>query len=51
MEDKLPPAGCELGKLKERNMMQRDEHRSEFWIPLEHDEDEMTSPEIISYHM
>ena len=26
VEDKPPPVGCELGKLKEKNMMQRVEH-------------------------
>ena len=34
MEDKPPPAGYELGKMKEKNLMQRDEHSSEFWTPL-----------------
>ena len=28
VEEKPPPVGCELGKLKEKNMMQRDEHNS-----------------------
>ena len=28
VEDNSPPVGCELVKLKEKNMMQRDEHRS-----------------------
>ena len=34
VEDKPPPAGCELGKLKEKNLMQRDEHNSCRWTLL-----------------
>ena len=55
MEYKPPPAGYELGKLKEKNMIKRDENGLEFWTPLQHDEAEMTSHEILSnlfpYHM
>ena len=55
VEDKPPPAGYELGKLKEKNMMHRDEHSSEFWNPLQHDEAEMTGHDMHSnlcpYHM
>ena len=32
-------------------MLQRDEHNSEFWTPLQHDEFEMTWHEMISNHM
>ena len=36
-------------------MMQRDEHSSEFWTPLQHDEAEMTGHEMLSnlfrYHV
>ena len=47
LEDKPPPAGYELGKLKEKNLMQRDEHSSEFWTPLQHDEAEMKGHEML----
>ena len=48
MEDKPPPAGYELRKLKEKSLMQRDEHSLEFWTPLQHDEAEMIGHDIIS---
>ena len=47
VEDKLPPTGCELGKLKEKNLMQRDEHISEFGTPFQHDEEKITRHEMI----
>ena len=37
MEDNPPPVGCELENLKEE-IMQRDEHNSDFCTPLQHDE-------------
>ena len=51
MEDKPPLAGYELGKLKEENMMQRNEHISEFWTLMQHDEADMTMHEMLSNHM
>ena len=30
VEDKPPPSGCELGNLKEKHMMQREEHNLDF---------------------
>ena len=55
MEDKPPPAGYELGKLKDKNLIQRDEHSSQFFTPLQNDEAEMTRHEMLSnlcpYHM
>ena len=43
MEDKPPPAGCERGKLKEKNMMQKDEHDSYFFTLFQQDEFAATS--------
>ena len=37
VEDKPPPVGCELEKLKEE-LMQRNENNSYFCTPLHHDE-------------
>ena len=55
VEDKPPPVGYELRKLKEKNMMQRDEHNLEFWTLLQHDEAEIPRNKIIynflTYHM
>ena len=48
VEDKPPPIGCELGNLKEKNMMQRDGHSSEFWNILQHDEAEILRHEMLS---
>ena len=48
VEDKLPPAGCELGNLKEKNLMQRDGHNSKFWTLLQHDEAEMSRNDMLS---
>ena len=47
MEDKPPLAGCEIGNLKEENMVQRDAHSSDFWTLLQHDEVAYTSEERI----
>ena len=44
MEDQPPPVGCELENLKEE-LMQRDEHSSNFCTPLQHDEVSTTSEE------
>ena len=38
VEDNPPPDRCELGNLKEKNMVQRDAHSFEFWTLLQHDE-------------
>ena len=35
VEGKPPPARCELGNLKEKNMMQRDENKSDFCTLLQ----------------
>ena len=43
MEDKPPPARCELGNLKEKNLVQRDEKSYEFWTLLKYDEVASTS--------
>ena len=43
MEDKPPPARCELGNLKEKILVQREVHSSEFWTLLQHDEVVATS--------
>ena len=55
VEDKPPPVGYELGKLKEKNLMQRDEHSSEFWTHFQHDEAKMTGHDMLynlcPYHM
>ena len=48
VEDKPPPAGCELGNLKEKNMMQREGHSSECWTLLQHDEAEIPRNEMLS---
>ena len=45
VEDKPPPARCELGNLKKKNMVQRDAHSLEFWTLLQHDEVSSTSEE------
>ena len=47
MEDKPPLVRCELGNLKEKNLVQRDAHGSEFWTLLQHDEVASTSEERI----
>ena len=47
VEDKPPPARCELGKLREKNLVQREEHISEYWTLLQHDEVEITRNEVI----
>ena len=38
VEDKPPPAGCELGNMKENNLMQREEHSSYFCTLWKQDE-------------
>ena len=38
VEDKPPQGGCELGNLKEKNVMQRDRYSSELLSLLQHDE-------------
>ena len=38
MEDKPPPVGCELGNPKEKNLMHREEHSSDFCTLLQKDE-------------
>ena len=48
MEDKPPLAGCELGNLKNKNLMQRDEHSSYFWTLLQNDEVTTTSKDCIN---
>ena len=48
VEDKPPPFGCELGNLKKKNMMQRDDHCSDFWTLLQHDEVAATSEERLN---
>ena len=45
MEDKTPPARCELGNLKVKNLVQRDAKSYEFWTLLQHDEVTSTSEE------
>ena len=47
VEDKPPLVRCELGNLKEKNLVQRDAHGSEFWTLLQHDEVASTSEERI----
>ena len=42
VEDKPPPAGCELGNMKENNLMQREEHSYEFCTLWKQDEVETT---------
>ena len=49
VEDKPPPVGCELENLKDKNMMQRDAHSSDFCTLLQHDEDEIPRHEVIYY--
>ena len=48
MEGKPPPTRCELGKLKEKNMMQREGHSSKCWTLLQHDEAEIPRHEMLS---
>ena len=45
VEDKPPPARCELGNLKEKNLVQRDAKSYEFRTLLQHDEVSSTSEE------
>ena len=55
MEDKPPLARCELGNLKEKNLMQREGYSSKCWTLLQHDEAEIPGNEMLSdfctYHM
>ena len=48
VESKHPPSGCELGNLKEKNLMQREGHSSECWTLLQHDEAEIPRHEMLS---
>ena len=41
--DNPPPTGCELGNMKEENLMKREEHSSEFCTLLQQDEVAATS--------
>ena len=48
MKDKSPPAVCEVENSKEKNMMQRDAHSSDFCTYWHHDEYEMPKYEVLS---
>ena len=48
MEDKPPLAGCELGNMKKKNLMQRNENISYFWTLLQYDEVATTLEERIN---
>ena len=48
MEGKAPPAGCELGNLREKNLMQREGHSSKCWTLLQHDEAEIPRHDMLS---
>ena len=43
VEYKPPPARCELGNLKEKNLVQWDAKGYEFWTLFQHDEVASTS--------
>ena len=47
VEDKPPLARCELGNLKEKNLVQRDVKSYEFWTLLQHDEVASTLEEML----
>ena len=48
MEDKPPPSVCEVENSKEKNLIQRDAHSSDFFTLSQHDEDEMPMYTILS---
>ena len=48
MEDKPPPSVCEVENSKEKNLMQRDAHSSDFCTLSQNDEDEMPMYAILS---
>ena len=48
VEGKPPSARCELGNLRDENMMQREGHSSECCTLLQHDEAEIPRHQILS---